>query len=77
MGCGDWMYRAALESLLGFELRGNRLRLSPHLPPGWPQFELIVRRGGTSWKITVTNAASALPREINLDDDGNTHDVIF
>ena len=52
-GSASWMYRAALESILGFQLRGNRLRIQPCLPTLWREFEIIYRRGKTRYRIRV------------------------
>src|ERR1041384_5720620 len=37
-GSAGWMYRLALESLLGLSREGARLRVAPCLPAGWPGF---------------------------------------
>jgi cyclic beta-1,2-glucan synthetase len=34
------MYRAGLESILGFKLRGERLRIAPCIPRSWREFEI-------------------------------------
>ncbi|MBA2687784.1 MAG: hypothetical protein H0U64_06765, partial [Gemmatimonadaceae bacterium] len=39
-GSASWMYRVALESLLGFQKRGDRLLVDPCIPPTWPEFSL-------------------------------------
>src|SRR5690606_35987354 len=36
-GSASWTYRVALESLLGFELRGNKLTITPRVPDDWPE----------------------------------------
>ena len=76
-GSASWLYRVALESLLGLELRGNRLLLDPRLPSGWAGFELTYRRQGTTWKFIVGRGANgqAAGAEIELVDDGQTHIV--
>ncbi|HKR60784.1 MAG TPA: glucoamylase family protein [Pyrinomonadaceae bacterium] len=88
-GSASWMYRAGLESILGFKLRGARLQIDPCIPQGWREFEIIYRRGRTVFRIKVTNPL-ALHRgvaslemdgkkldgnEIELSDDGSTHVV--
>src|SRR5688500_2644564 len=37
-GSAGWMYRAGLEWMLGFRLRGERLTISPCIPRGWAGF---------------------------------------
>jgi cyclic beta-1,2-glucan synthetase len=88
-GSASWMYRAGLESILGFKLRGERLQIDPCIPQGWREFEITYRRGRTVYRIKVANP-QALHRgvaslemdgtilegnEIPLSDDGATHSV--
>ena len=88
-GSAGWMYRAALEYILGFKLAGDRLRIDPCIPRGWREFEINYRRGSSTYRIKVENPHS-LSRgiesvfldglkqasdEIALVDDGQTHEV--
>jgi cyclic beta-1,2-glucan synthetase len=57
-GSAAWMYRAGLESILGFQLAGARLRIDPCIPRGWREFEITYkhgRRGATRYHIKVEN----------------------
>ncbi len=56
-GSAGWMYRVAIESLLGFSLEGgNTLRLEPQIPDHWPGFKLRYTLGdGTQYQIEVVN----------------------
>ena len=54
-GSAGWMYRVALEAILGLRLLGDRFRVDPTIPNDWPRFELSYRRGGTTYTITVEN----------------------
>ena len=58
-GSAGWMYRLALESLLGLRLEGDKLRLAPCLPAHWPGFKLRYRYRDTVYRITVVRDASA------------------
>ncbi len=88
-GSAGWMYRAALEYILGFKLAGDRLQIDPCIPRFWHEFEIIYRKGKTTFRIKVENPHS-LNRgvahrfldgieqsddEILLVDDGKTHEV--
>ncbi len=42
-GSAAWLYRAALETLLGLSLRQGQLSLSPRVPADWPSFEITLR----------------------------------
>ena len=44
-GSAAWLYRAALESILGLQVRGNQVRLNPQLAPHWPSATVVLRRG--------------------------------
>ena len=39
-GSASWLYRVALEAILGFRLAGDTLRFEPCVPPSWPGFEI-------------------------------------
>lgn len=54
-GSASWMYRAALENLLGFKLINGMIKLNPCIPEEWDGFELIYRRGKTIYEIKVKN----------------------
>ena len=43
-GSSSWMYRAAVEAILGFDLRNGVLKLKPRIPRAWNGFELILRQ---------------------------------
>ena len=52
-GSAAWMYRLAIESLLGLRLQGDRLRIEPCLPADWPGFTVHYRFRETVYHITV------------------------
>ena len=54
-GSAGWMYRVALEWLLGFRVQGSNLALDPCIPRGWPSFELVFRYRSARYEITVEN----------------------
>jgi cyclic beta-1,2-glucan synthetase len=89
-GSAGWMYRAGLESILGFRLRGAQLVIDPCIPRAWPGFELVFRYRSARYDIVVDNPqrvsrgvasvevdGEALGGDfvITLADDGNTHRV--
>ena len=45
-GAAGWLYRAAVESLLGMQREGSSVRFTPVLPPGWPSVCVSLRWGG-------------------------------
>jgi cellobiose phosphorylase len=88
-GSASWLYRVAIETILGFQLRGNTLRIEPCIPPGWPGFELSYRHQSTTYQILVDNSAGTgrgvrsieldgkrMPNHaVPLSDDQKTHKV--
>ena len=53
-GSAGWMYRLVIESLLGLNLEGDRLRLAPCLPPEWGEFAMRYRYRETEYHIAVS-----------------------
>jgi cyclic beta-1,2-glucan synthetase len=90
-GSAGWMYRAGLESILGFRLQGAKLVLDPCIPTTWPRFGIQFRYHSARYDIQVENPHGvsrgivraeldgvALPgnqARIPLADDGATHRV--
>jgi cyclic beta-1,2-glucan synthetase len=54
-GSAAWMYRVGLESILGFERRGDLLSVTPCIPRTWPGFSLRCRIGRSVYDIEVEN----------------------
>jgi len=54
-GAAGWLYRAGLESILGFRKQGSALCIDPCIPEEWKRFEITYRHGGTVYRITVEN----------------------
>jgi cyclic beta-1,2-glucan synthetase len=55
-GSAGWLYRAGLESILGFRLQGDRLTLSPTIPAHWSGFDIVFQYRSTRYEIRVDNA---------------------
>jgi cellobiose phosphorylase len=56
-GSGGWMYRVALESILGFRLTPSGFEIQPSISSSWPHFNLRYRPDdkGTEYEIKVEN----------------------
>jgi len=88
-GSAGWMYRAGLESILGFKLHGTRLVIAPCIPRTWSRFEVVFRYRSEQYDIVVENprgrrGAASVEVDgadletafgIQLTDDGNRHRV--
>ncbi len=89
-GSASWMYRIALESILGFELRGNTLTMNPCIPAEWDGFSIQYRHGSSQYSIEVKNpnhvesgvrgttvdGVAVVNNGVQLVDDGATHAVV-
>jgi cyclic beta-1,2-glucan synthetase len=89
-GSAGWMYRAGVEWILGFRLRGTRLVIDPCIPRAWRGFEISFRYHSARYEIQVSNPNGVtkgvvgmamddvtLPPDspLELVDDGSTHQV--
>ncbi len=57
-GSAGWMYRSAIESILGFQLTGDKLKIEPCIPRYWREYEIKYRYGNTLYNIKVENPLS-------------------
>jgi len=90
-GSAGWMYRAGLEWILGFRLRGATLLIDPCIPKVWRHFEIVFHYRSARYDIAVENPhgisrgvtrveldgklLQGNPVMIPLSDDGATHRV--
>lgn len=89
-GSAGWMYRAGVEWILGFRLRGAHLLIDPCIPRAWRGFEISFLYHSSRYQIEVRNpdgvsrgvvglsmdGVSLSPdSELDLADDGATHHV--
>jgi cyclic beta-1,2-glucan synthetase len=54
-GSASWMYRTAVEAILGVRVRGKMLSINPCVPRSWATFEVIYRHGSSLYRIRVDN----------------------
>jgi cellobiose phosphorylase len=69
-GSAGWMYRLLIETLLGANLEGDRLRLAPRMPKAWSTFKIHYRYRQTVYHITFARAAADLAEAPGLTLDG-------
>ena len=90
-GSAGWMYRAGVESILGFKLRGAKLVIEPCIPRAWRHYEIDFAYHSSRYEIAVENphgvSTGVVSAELDgrplegpgatipLDDDGGTHRV--
>jgi cyclic beta-1,2-glucan synthetase len=54
-GSAGWMYRVAIEAILGFKLRGSHFTLDPCIPASWPKYEMVYSYQDARYRIVVEN----------------------
>ena len=87
-GSASWMYRIALEAILGFHQRGEQLFIEPCIPANWKGFTVEYRFRSSTYEITVENPdglqsgsvelaidGRSVEKAIDLIDDGKRHRV--
>jgi cellobiose phosphorylase len=89
-GSASWLYRVALEAILGFHLASDTLRFEPCVPSAWMEYELTYRHRSATYRIRVENATrtghgvrsvtvdgqAAKGGAVPLRDDGLEHEVL-
>ena len=68
-GSAGWMYRLLIETLLGVNLQGDQLRLTPRLPNRWKSYKIHYRYRQTVYHITISRLVvdSAAANQLFLD----------
>jgi cyclic beta-1,2-glucan synthetase len=72
-GSAGWMYQAGIEGILGFRLRGTRLRIDPCIPRAWPGYEIVFRHGSARYEIAVSNPSGVNRGVVSLELDGEAY----
>ena len=77
-GSAGWMYCLLIESLLGVNLEGDQLRLTPRLPKSWKTGKIHYRYRQTVYHITVLRlpADSTSAQQLLLDGQNLPGDTI-
>jgi cyclic beta-1,2-glucan synthetase len=54
-GSSGWLYRAGLESILGFKLRGGQLEINPCIPTDWTNHQIVFKYHSSTYTIHIEN----------------------
>ncbi len=54
-GSAGWIFKSAVESLLGIRRRGEEICVRPRIPATWPGYKATLRLNGATIRITVNN----------------------
>jgi len=89
-GSAGWFYRAGLEWVLGFRVRGTILSVDPCIPKAWPGYAISFKYHSATYSIKVENPRGVCrgvsrvefdgkavpgPANIPLSDDGVEHHI--
>ncbi len=90
-GSAGWFYRAGIEWVLGFRVRGKVLSIDPCIPRSWRNYSINFRYNSSTYKIRVENPRGVSrsiakvefdgksvpgPANIPLEDDGIEHHIL-
>ncbi len=66
-GSAGWLYRAAVEGILGIERHGKRIEINPRLPTDWDGYSARLNMAGAECSVRVMRAANvkAISLEVN------------
>ena len=68
-GSAGWLYRFAVEGLLGLRREGNRLFIQPTLPPEWNRFEASVELDGKRHAIVAERKPGGETYDVRVNGD--------
>lgn len=67
-GSAAWLYRLIIESFLGLEQQGDKLKVNPCIPEEWKSFKVQYRYKETVYDIEVTQKKNADETSMAVDD---------
>jgi cyclic beta-1,2-glucan synthetase len=69
-GAAGWLYRAAVEHILGVKVRAARIEFDPCVPRDWRSSTLRYRCGGAHYEIRIENPNAVMRGVVRLELDG-------
>ncbi len=69
-GSSGWLYRAGMEWILGFRVKGSVLYIDPCIPRSWPGFTISFRYHSATYQIKVDNPSSVMRGVAMMEMDG-------
>jgi cyclic beta-1,2-glucan synthetase len=69
-GSAGWLYRAGMEWILGFRVRGTMLSIDPCIPRNWPSYSIIFRYHSATYQIRVNNPSGVSRGVASITVDG-------
>jgi cyclic beta-1,2-glucan synthetase len=87
-GSASWMYRLGSEMILGLQRVGDSLKVEPHIPESWTEYQINYRFGKAMYHIRVQRENKDEARSIIMDgkvltngliplaEDEQTHEIV-
>jgi len=87
-GSAGWLYRLIVESFLGLQVEGNKMKISPCVPKEWKSFKVNYKYKNTVYNIDVMGISAIEKMIVTVDgveaegniitllDDGTEHNVL-
>jgi cyclic beta-1,2-glucan synthetase len=69
-GAAGWLYRVAIEAILGLKLLGGKFRVEPCIPPEWSEFTIAYRHYSSRYVIRVINPQHVSQGVLRVELDG-------
>ncbi len=70
-GAAGWMYRAGIEFILGFKLRGREILIDPCIPEQWRSFKIRYRAKRATYDFEIENPQGVARGVLRVELDGN------
>ena len=59
-GSSSWMYIAGIKYILGLNIEHGYLKIEPHVPSNWKEYEIKYKYGNSIYNIRIINTFHAL-----------------
>ena len=69
-GAAGWMYRAGIEFILGFKLRGREFLVDPCIPEQWRSYKIRYRAPSAKYEIVIENPQGVARGVLRVELDG-------
>jgi cellobiose phosphorylase len=69
-GAAGWMYRAGIEFMLGFKLRGHEILIDPCIPEQWRSFKIRYRAKRSVYEFVIDNPQGVARGVLRVEFDG-------
>ena len=64
-GSSSWMYIAGIKYILGLNIEKEYLRIQPHIPSNWKEYEIKYKYGNSLYNIKIMRAGEKTENEVS------------